>query len=280
MDCNEVNKKWNDYLEVICLSLEERDIEEHLKTCPKCSYKLDSAIEDQNESFLAASYKNATEHVVPLSSKAQKKLIFRAKWKNRMSNAITMFCLFIIISIASGIFTGLFFGIGPDGGRGTKTAQVLKTATQMTMPNVFLQGINQQTNFFFTMDLNTEIQKEIGKEYKTIGKFNGTLFFNQLNVERDWHDSTYNVQLYFLHPHYIDNYPSDSDKYRSDMKDVWEALEILPEGTVAELAISFDDLYEIDDMSTRFWKIMMSIFLGTPLKPVQNRTAMRTSLHT
>lgn len=181
--------------------------------------------------------------------KKQKRLLRRAKWKNRLTNAFTLFFLFILISFISGLLTALYYGFGGEDGKANQAMQVVKTATQMTMPNVYLGSSGLHTNLYFTADMDLSIKKQLGRKRKTIGQLEGKMFLNQLTVNRDWHDGQYDVQLYFLHPWFVSKQSEEEQGYyEQTLNQTWDTLELLPEGTVSELAITFDDLYEFTEV--------------------------------
>ncbi|KHF39262.1 anti-sigma factor [Halalkalibacter okhensis] len=251
MDCNEVKSKWKSYMNGECREKDEKEIEEHLQGCSQCELLLNQDIEKQEENHLHVGDRlNDQERLLDdIPIKKQKKWLRKAKWKNRLMNALTIFMLFIGVSIISGILTAFFFGFGTDEGRGEKAIQVIRTATQMTMPNVYLAGGGMNTNFYYTMDIDFQIQKQLGREHKSIGQLHGKMFFNLLNVNREWTDGQYDVKLYFMHPQFVENQPeTEQTFYQETLQDTWNTLDLLPKGTVSELAITFDQLYDIDDV--------------------------------
>ncbi|HHY73645.1 MAG TPA: hypothetical protein GX497_10585 [Bacillus bacterium] len=243
MNCNEVQSKWNVYINGECSAEEELEVEEHLQTCSKCEQLLNEELENQQKAELKNDKEgkmSSGEDLSEIPIKKQKQLIRRAKWKNRLMNALTVFGLLIIVSIISTMVTGAYYFWGGDNSRGEKARQVIRTATQMTMPNVYISGTGLESNIFFTMDMKAEIEKELGNESKAIGQLRGKMLFNLLNVTREWVGGQYNVKLYFLHPH------SGKQYNQEIVKDTWHTLDILPQGTVSEMALTFDNVYEID----------------------------------
>ncbi|UCZ51604.1 anti-sigma factor [Bacillus shivajii] len=241
--------KWDAYMNGQCSEEEEGMVEEHLETCSECEQLLnDNLVEQEGRTKIV---NNQDDPLQGLSEKKQRRMIRKAKWKNRLSNAFTVISLFIIISVVSGVLTAFYYGFGGDEGRGATATQVVQTATQMTMPNVYVGGGGMNTNFYFTLDMDYTIQKQLGRERKAIGQLEGKMFFNRLNVNRAWADGQYDVKLYFLHPENVETQPtSEQNFYREHLDETWEALDYLPEGTVSELAITFDQLYDIDEVCT------------------------------
>ncbi len=228
LDCNEVKRKWQSYVDGECTSDERQQIQEHIASCSFCK-QLDTA-NGKKKKFQAIRLR-------------------LGRWHDRLFDIFSFFIYFLIASIFSGIFTVIYFGFGGEDAKEMKAPQIIRTATQMTMPNVYLHSGGVNTGFYFTMDINFGIYKRIGKEEKAIGKLDGKMFFNNLSVHRDWTNGQYDVKLHFLHPYFVANaQESEQTFYKEDFDEVWDTLDILPEGTVSELAITFDDLYEIDDV--------------------------------
>lgn len=240
MNCKEVQSKWAQYINRECSSGEELEMEEHLQTCTNCEQLLNEELENQQRKILIQNKNtNNRDALSELPIKKQNKLIHRAKWKNRIKTALSAFILMIAVIVVSTIFTGIYYFIVGD-----KATQVVKIGTQMTMPNVHIDGTGMSTNYFFSADLKGQMVKVLGNESKAVGEVQGKMNFNNLTITRDWVDGNYLTNLYFLHPHATEEQPNYKETYTF----TWEALKTLPEGTVSELALSFDDLYDIGDV--------------------------------
>ncbi|MDV2883638.1 anti-sigma factor [Alkalihalophilus pseudofirmus] len=252
LNCEEVKEKWPSYTNGTCSKEDEQMIENHLDACKTCQDLLDKDLEMQEASISFAGVnpeKQGSDPISTLSEKKQRQLIKKAKWKNRLLNAISALGLFIIISAVSGLLTALYYNPFSDHGRGQIAVNVVQTATQMTMPNVFFSGVGSNTNFFFSMDFDSTLKKQIGHEQKAIGQLEGRLLFNQLNVNRNWNEGLYNVKLYFMHPDFVAEQPeTEQSFYNETLSETWDTLEVLPEGTVSELALSFDDVYDLNEV--------------------------------
>lgn len=240
MDCKDVQSKWAKYINGECSSNEELEIEEHLQTCVECEQLLNDELENQQKQIPNQNQDTNNRDVLSeLPIKKQNKLIHRAKWKNRVKTALTVFILMIAVIVVSTILTGIYYFVG-----GNKATQVVKIGTQMTMPNVHIDGTGISTNIFFSADLKAQMKKVLGNENKAVGEVQGKLIFNSLNTTNNWVNGQFVTNLYFLHPHAAEVQPN----YKETYDYTWQALETLPEGTVSELALSFDNLYNIDDV--------------------------------
>jgi hypothetical protein len=248
--CEDVENKWQAYLNGTCSEEGEHLIDEHLNNCERCQHRLEMEMDEQESQ--TKKEKNLIEHknrVNELPIKKQKQLLRRAKWKNRLTTAFTIFFLFIFISLISGLLTGLYYVLGGEDGKANQAMQVVKTATEMTMPNVYLFDSTINTNAYFTAEMEMSIKKQIGGKIKRIGHLEGNMLLNQLTVKRDWYDGQYEVNLSFIHPYFASNQLEEQIDLERILRETWDTLEILPDGTVAELATSFDEQYDIQEVN-------------------------------
>lgn len=246
MDCRDVRKRLEDYINEKCSSEDERVIEEHLETCPDCQRIVDEQLLTEDGKVPFDKEANDEAWRKEIDALKQQRWMTKAKWKHRITTAINVVVIVVVVSIVSAILTGVYYMAT---GKAKEAGQVVRTATQMTMPNVFVSGSSTNTNIFFTLDMQMNLHRTLGKEEQKLGDLNGKMLFNLLNVERDWAAGQYDVKMYFMHPEYVAAQPhTDQEFYQETTNDTWATLDMLPEGTVAELAISFDGSYEIDDI--------------------------------
>ncbi|WP_176483763.1 anti-sigma factor C-terminal domain-containing protein [Bacillus sp. FJAT-45066] len=104
---------------------------------------------------------------------------------------------------------------------------------------------------FLNATIDKELRSKVGSEQKTVGKLYGSMFFDMVDIKREWLDGQYDINLSFVHPDFFDQ----EDPHLFPLEDVWNlrdeiwgVLDLLPEGTVSEVAISFDQLYSIDEV--------------------------------
>ncbi|WP_216831499.1 anti-sigma factor [Alkalihalobacterium elongatum] len=171
-------------------------------------------------------------------------LMGSGKWRKR--NVLTFFAFLFAAVVVSTILTGGYYFLGGENSRSETAMKVVRIGTQMTMPNVYINGTGVSSQFFFSADVKAHMQKVLGNEDKAVGELHGKMSFSSLWTTVDWVDGQYLSKLYFLHPHDLDRQPNYQETYAQ----TWEALDILPEGTVSELALSFDDLYSIDEVQS------------------------------
>jgi hypothetical protein len=241
---------------------EEEAIELHLENCPSCRQMLDE--------WLAAGENNKIDIKKELSDRAlknglsekkQRNILRRAKYWNRISIAFSILLLFAVLSIAGSFLSSFYFNRGGENSLLYRTQKTAALLTEFSFPNVTmpLSFVPQTTTFsragwghssveikpYFVVTGSYAMQKQVGKESIVIGHLNVNHLFSSLMTQRQWADGTYQHYLHFYHPDQVsgrdDFVPAFSDE-------VWNALEILPEGTVAELAISFLETYSIDEV--------------------------------
>lgn len=229
MKCEEFREKWEDYAEGTCTPEIEHEMEEHLHTCTDCEGWLNEKLEQQMNN-------PGQKKTIPELTYEQQQQIFRyAKWKNRFMNAVTVLGIFFCISLASFMITAVYYAFA-----GHTANKVIQTAIQMTMPNVYSGDGGTSTGVFFNADLQGSLKKSLGNKEKNVGNYQGKMTFKFLHITSDWVDGQYDEKLFFRHPN------NEEVSFGSD--DTWNTLNMLPEGTVSELAISFDDLYSIDEV--------------------------------
>lgn len=231
MKCEDVRGNWNAYVNGECSEEEEREMEEHIQTCAECERFVDGNLNQQEPV-------TPNSDLPELTQKQQQKIVRKAVWKNRIMTALTVFWLIFIICVVSTMITGVYYAfLGHTGNK------VIQTTMQMRIPNVYSSGSGTSMNVFFNADLQGDLYKELGYESKYIGEYHGKMILSHLNVSRDWVDGRHDIDLYFLPPQ---GSKEIVDSWKQD--EAFKALDILPEGTVAELAVSFNDLYTIDEV--------------------------------
>ena len=128
MNCSDIEKKWQEYLDGILSGDEEEKIETHIKNCTTCSNRLNEELE-KDPAF-------GYDTDGPLDASKEARILKRAKWKSRISNAVSAVLLVLAITIISGFLSGLYYGIG-EPNRVENAVRVSQMVTELTMPNVF-----------------------------------------------------------------------------------------------------------------------------------------------
>ncbi|WP_031513015.1 anti-sigma factor [Desulfofalx alkaliphila] len=235
MNCSEAEKKWQQYLKGELTAAEEEEMEAHINACAACSNKLNREL---------------NKDIQTVNEEKQIKILKRAKWKNRISNVVYVISVLLAVTMAGTLLSWLFYSLGDRGENATRTSQLI---TEFTMPNIYTLGGSTQVKPLFGMEGNYRLYKDLGRDSITIGNLQINMFFNRLSVQRNWTDEALDVKMHFL-------YPNDKDKLTGNNEEspvkkslqpdagAWKTLDILPEGTVAELAVSFDTSYSLDEL--------------------------------
>ena len=218
MKCEEVLKHLDDYAHGSCTVELEQQIDEHMTECDSCSARLEEIA--------------VAEQVIPNEKdveKNSKKMIRRAKIKNRLSIFGTILLLFVFLIVFSSLVTGFFYSWNDKMDRASLVNQ---THFQMTSNNMVLEPSVMETTMFMGVQYDFHVKKKIGKEFMYLTKQEPRLFFNRImNMKFDEPVSL--TDMYFVNRNASVNY---NEEYIA----AWENLEKLPEGTVSELAVTFN----------------------------------------
>lgn len=241
MTCKEVAQYWDEFLAGTCDEGIAEQIEAHLQTCSECQEKLEKALKEQETEAVIK-----RESSIELNSKKQKRILARARWKQRISTALFLFCIFIIFTIVSSVFSGLYYGMGKEP-RNDRVREVLALMTEMTMPNMTLGSGGSNVTPYFGMKLEYDLKKQIGRYHKEVGTIEANMLFSLLNVTRNWYGGRgLDIEISFLNP----DYPLNQEPEWLDKN--WLQLEKVKDSTVAEVALSLDKTYPIEETESLF----------------------------
>ncbi len=173
-------------------------------------------------------------------NKKESKIIRKAKWKARTHNALTALAIIFMVTVFCSIATTVYF----TSGKPNKMAiyrDVVRSTIAITEPNVQFQSGGTRVNPFFTMDLDGELQKWIGSEHVITGNLNMRFLLSKASFPERTSLIDDNISWPFRHP-------TSANPLNRD----WSKLDKLPEGTVAEACISFNDFYSTDETLKKF----------------------------
>lgn len=262
MDCKEFQQIKEKYLKGKVSPGEEKAVEEHLENCPACRQSLDECLTDAEKDSEILREEWSKDY--GLDEKKQRRILLRARYKNRIGTAVFLLLLMAVLSIAGSFLSSLYFNWGGENSLLYRTQKTASLLTEFTFPNVTMPlTFDPHPNFFsragwghssveikpyFVAMGNYALQKQVGKESKVIGHLNVNQLFSSVLTRRQWADGSYQHYLYFYHPDQIKDL-SDNGRYlAAAAEDTWQALDILPEGTVAEMAFSFREAYSISQV--------------------------------
>lgn len=176
-----------------------------------------------------------------MTSRNEAKIIKRGKWKARMNTVFSVLVIFILVTWAGNIFNSIYFGEG-DPSRADTYGDVASFAMMVTHPNVSVH-VSGSMERYFSYEFTGDMQKQIGSERYTIGQFELPFRLGLPGIlQMKWSDD--HPKTGFFNP--PDN-PVDMD-----MQHDWNKLEKLPEGTVAEAYLSFNQYFKTDEILKHF----------------------------
>lgn len=232
---DEFKKKLTDYAEGKLSSEEKAEIERELEKLEEYQAFLEEELEDHRLPESEKSPKTTSSFI----DKKGARIIKQAKWKARISNALTALGIIFAGTVLCGFLSSLYYTSG-NPAKPELYRDIVRSAIAITEPNVQFRGGGTQVNLL-TMDLRGELKKKIGSEEINAGEIQMSFLFNQAGYpERK--NQINAVQTWPF------RYPSARNPLNGD----WEKLDKLPEGTVAEAYISFNNFYSTDQVLKKF----------------------------
>ncbi|GGF82173.1 hypothetical protein GCM10010912_29140 [Paenibacillus albidus] len=176
---------------------------------------------------------------------SDKKIIRRGKWRARIANTFTVLSALLIITVLSSIITSVFY---ETGARRENYRDVVSSALAVSRPNTSVQ-LNGSTHVFFTTDFAGKLVKRIGDEQVTVGDYSLRMLLGRASISQySWLDEQSVNGGVFYYPRA--GTPTGTGERWDDEE--WGKLEKLPEGTVAEVYLSFDQLFTTDQLLQKF----------------------------
>ncbi len=170
-----------------------------------------------------------TKQPETLSAEKQRAIVRRGKWKNRLSNAGFTIGLPFLAGVV------LFFLNGWVGSLMHEDLyRVAKSMVNFTQPGVSVGGSGSQVGLLYG-NISMELRERVGAEEKNAGRFESTNVLWNVNAGPKWPNGVREQKQYFRYP--TDGEMGDTESRTSP---AWTTMEKLPEGTVSQLAISFD----------------------------------------
>lgn len=174
------------------------------------------------------------------------KIIKKSKWKARFQNGFIALALLFVFLMVMQVLSDKYYEAGnPSKAEIYKNAMTL--ALETTNPNVELNGGMSNTGLF-SQTIGVTYSKKIGKQEFGNGQFSLKFNFSKPTVAANVNPSSLRNAASFKNPRFIAN-GSDVTKVKASQL---SKLEKLPEGTVAEAYITFDKLYETDEVFQKF----------------------------
>jgi len=179
--------------------------------------------------------------------KNQNKIIKKSKWKARLQNACITLIIFNILFLISQPLTSKYYDLG-NPSKETLYRNAITAAIETTRPNADAHGSTARKGIFFSREIGIKYSQQIGKDKIDEGYLTVKFNFKNPVVITDKSPSTSKLDKYYFNAGAFNSenmnfYPSST---------MWNTLEKLPEGTVTEAYITFNKLYETDEVLNIF----------------------------
>ncbi|MGF9906902.1 anti-sigma factor [Brevibacillus porteri] len=170
-----------------------------------------------------------TKQPETLSAEKQRAIVRRGKWKNRLSNAGFTIGLPFFAGVVLLFLNGWVGALMHE-----DLYRVAKSMVNFTQPGVSVGGSGSQVGLLYG-NISMELRERVGAEEKNAGRFESTNVLWNVNAGPKWPNGVREQKLYF-------RYPTEGVMENTDFRTspAWTTMEKLPEGTVSQLAISFD----------------------------------------
>lgn len=174
------------------------------------------------------------------------KIIKKSKWKARLQNGFITLILFYVFLAIVQTLSANYYGSG-DPSKNYIYENVISRAIETTKPNAVINGSNFSSGTFFSQTVGVTYSKKIGARELGVGEVSIKFNFNRPTLASDVNPNLHNPG-YFINPRLVNSNQASLNIKSTD----WNKLEKLHEGTVAEAYITFDKLYETDEVLKKF----------------------------
>lgn len=177
----------------------------------------------------------------------EEKVIRKSKWKARLQNACITIIILSILMMVLQSFSSNYYKFGNPNKLNLYT-NAIRAAIQTTRPNAKAYGSTFRAGTLFSSEIGVRYSKEVGREEIRDGDVTLKFNFNKPSIGTDRSPDSLNFNNFFFDPA-----PKNSENANQVLDStMWNTLEKLPQGTVAEAYITFDKLYETDEVLKMF----------------------------
>ncbi|GED68942.1 hypothetical protein BRE01_26440 [Brevibacillus reuszeri] len=173
-----------------------------------------------------------------LSEEKQRAILRRGKWRMRLSNSAFTMGLTFFAGVALFVGNGWFGSLMHD-----DLYRVAKDMVNFTQPGVSVGSSGSQVGLLYG-NIRMELRERVGSEDKNAGSFESTNILWKNSAQPKWTNGIREQKLFF-------RYPSQSKPTQEELTNLqlpaWTTMEKLPEGTVSQLAISFEHFLSYEE---------------------------------
>ncbi|WP_144613423.1 anti-sigma factor [Bacillus cereus] len=246
MGCTEFKKLWEKYENGTLTHDEQEELESHIETCEECEAYLDE---------LLSKSEPIKKRLPPQNLKVP---FWKIKWKQRWQTVSFVLAVCIAIYFI-GHFSSSFYFYSNEMKNLGKVDDIPALALEATMPNSCSAGGSTKVKPFFRTENELNLYKTVGKKEFLIGTVTTRSFLSSITAKNpSWENKPYSKKLSFVHPKI-----KEEASLKESSKKVWDTLGKIHEGTVAEVAISFDKAYTLQEVES----ILYSAFEAQEMPP-------------
>ncbi|MEW4151775.1 anti-sigma factor [Bacillus thuringiensis] len=244
MGCAEFKTLWEKYENGTLTRDEQEELENHIETCEECEVYLDELLTKSAPIKKRLPPQNLN---VPF---------WKIKWKQRWQTVSFVLAVCIAIYFADHFSSSLYFN---NMKKLAEVNEIPALALEATIPNIRSTGGSTKIKPFFRTENEMNLVKTVGKKEVQFGTVTMKSFLSSVTVtNKSWANKLNYSKLSFVHPKI-----KQGDHLKEPSKKVWDTLAKVHEGTVAEVAISFDKLYTLQELES----ILYSTFEAQEMPP-------------
>lgn len=174
-------------------------------------------------------------------------IIAKSKWRARFLNACITLIVLSVLFMTLQFLTPKYYRLG-NPSKLTLYSNAIEAAIQTTRPNAKAYGGTFKAGTVFNSEIGVQYSKQVGREEIRGGDVRLNFHFNRPSISVNKSPGTINYNDF-----YFDPVPKSGESTNEEIeKTMWNTLEKLPEGTVAEAFISFNKLYETEEVLSMF----------------------------
>lgn len=184
------------------------------------------------------------QELYDLPEEVQSNILKRGKWRSRLSVALmTLATLALVILVLWGYMLSNSLFVTKTHGPNVQDAQrVTADVIQFTKPGITALNSRGKNNLF-SWNVIFTLNEQVGRGEKTVGTFQDKIIFSKLTGKFNWNNGQHPTPFNFHYP----GGAIPEGTGQSINPNGWRTLEKLPDGTVSQLAVSFNQLMTHDE---------------------------------